>query len=137
MVEQRSLLSPIRDMTKQKRRSNRRRGQHKRDVTLGSGNIFGDLESPDAEELLAKADLVHAIQALLRQRDVSQRAAAGILGVAQPDLSKLLRGQLVGFSIERLVRMLNALDQDVRIVVQPKPSSRRRGTFRATLRKTA
>jgi len=91
----------------------------------------------DAEELSAKADLVHAIQALLRERDVSQRAAAAILGVAQPDLSKLLRGRLEGFSIERLVRMLNALDQDVRIVVQPKPASRRRGTLRTMLRKSA
>jgi predicted XRE-type DNA-binding protein len=106
-------------------------------VTPSSGNVFADLGLPDADELLAKADLVHAIRQLVSGKKLSQRAAAAVLGVAQPDLSKLFRGRLEGFSIERLVRMLNALDQDVRIVVQPKPASRRRGTLRTLLRKTA
>ena len=106
-------------------------------VTPSSGNVFADLGLPDADELLAKADLVHAIQQLVHGKKLSQRTAATLLSVAQPDLSKLFRGRLEGFSIERLVRMLNALDQDVRIVVQPKPPSRRRGTVRTLLRKTA
>jgi predicted XRE-type DNA-binding protein len=106
-------------------------------VTPSSGNVFADLGLPDADELLAKADLVHAIQQLVNGKKLSQRTAAMLLGVAQPDLSKLFRGRLEGFSIERLVRMLNALDQDVRIVVQPKPPSHRRGTVRTLLRKTA
>lgn len=106
-------------------------------VTPSSGNVFADLGLPDADELLAKADLVHAIQQLVDDSKLSQRTAATVLGVAQPDLSKLFRGRLEGFSIERLVRMLNALDQDVRIVVQPKPPSRRRGTVRTLLRRTA
>jgi predicted XRE-type DNA-binding protein len=106
-------------------------------VTASTGNVFADLGLPDADELLAKADLVHAIQQLVHGKKLSQRTAATLLSVAQPDLSKLFRGRLEGFSIERLVRMLNALDQDVRIVVQPKPPSRRRATVRTLLRKTA
>jgi predicted XRE-type DNA-binding protein len=106
-------------------------------VTPSNGNVFADLGLPDADELLAKADLVHAIQQLVHGKELSQRTAATLLCVAQPDLSKLFRGRLEGFSIERLVRMLNALDQDVRIVVQPKPPSRRRATVRTVLRKTA
>lgn len=119
-----------------KRKSDRTRHSEQA-VTPSSGNVFADLGLPDADELLAKADLVHAIQQLVDESKLSQRTAATVLGVAQPDLSKLFRGRLEGFSIERLVRMLNALDQDVRIVVQPKPRSRRRGTVRTLLRRTA
>lgn len=115
----------------------RTHSQGENTVTPSSGNVFADLGLRDADELLAKADLVHAIRQVVSSKKLSQRAAAAVLGVAQPDLSKLFRGRLEGFSIERLVRMLNALDQDVRIVVQPKPASRRRGTLRTLLRKTA
>ena len=95
-------------------------------VTPSSGNVFADLGLRDADELLAKADLAHAIQQLIQAQDLSQRAAARRLGVAQPDLSNLCRGRLDGFSIERLCRLLTALGQDVRIVAQPKPRSRSR-----------
>ena len=67
------------------------------------------------------------------EEGLSHRAAAHRLGVAQPDLSNLCRGRLDGFSIERLCRLLTALGQDVRIVVQPKPRSRSRATLRATV----
>src|SRR5256884_9738485 len=97
-----------------------------------SGNVFADLGLRDADELVAKADLAHAIQQLIQARGLSQRAAACRLGVAQPDLSNLYRGRLEGFSIERLCRLLTALGQDVRIVVQPKPRSPARPGLRAT-----
>jgi len=102
-------------------------------VTPASGNVFADLGLRDADELLAKADLAHRIQQLIQAQGLSQRAAARRLGVAQPDLSNLYRGRLDGFSIERLCRLLNALGQDVRIIVQPKPRSRSRATLRATV----
>jgi predicted XRE-type DNA-binding protein len=100
-------------------------------VTPSGGNVFADLGLPEADELLAKADLAHTIQQLIQARGLSQRAAARRLGVAQPDLSNLYRGRLEGFSIERLCRLLTALGLDVRIVVQPKPRSRSRATLRA------
>ncbi len=58
-------------------------------VTASSGNVFADLGLRDADELLAKAGLAHAIQQLIEAQGLSQRAAAGRLGVAQPDLSNL------------------------------------------------
>lgn len=113
------------------------RNNRDRSVTPSSDNVFTDLGLADAEELLAKADLVHAIQQLVHAKKLSQRAAAHLLGVAQPDLSRIFRGRLDGFSIERLVRMLNALGQDVCLVVQPKAIRRRRATIRTHIRETA
>src|SRR6266571_59433 len=102
------------------------RGQASADeatVTPSTGNVSADLGPRDADELLAKADLAPAIQQLIQARCLSQWAAARWLGVAQPDLSNLYRGRLEGFSMERLCRLLTALGQDIRIVVQPKPRS--------------
>src|SRR2546430_13835110 len=87
-----------------------------------SGNVFADLGLRDADELVAKADLAHAIQQLIQARGLSQRAAACRLGVAQPDLSNLYRGRLEGFSIERLGRVVTALGQDSRNVVPADPA---------------
>ena len=92
-------------------------------VTPSCGNVFADVGLPDAEELLAKADLAHAIEQLIQAQGLAQRAASRRLGVAQTDLLNLRRGRLAGFSIERLFRLSVALGQDVRFVVQPKPRS--------------
>ena len=101
------------------------------------GNVFADLGFTDAEELAAKADLARAIRQLIDARALSQREAAPLVGVSQPDLSNLYRRRLDGFSIERLSRMLTALGQDVQIVVQPKPRSRRLGRLTTLVRTTA
>ena len=97
-------------------------------------NIFADLGRPDADELLAKAELARTIRHLIAARGLTQAAAAGVLGITQPDVSNLHRGRLAGFSMERLYRFLNSLGQDVRIVVQPKPRSRTRATVRTLVR---
>ena len=89
-------------------------------VTKGSGNVFRDLGLPDADLLQAKADLVHQISALIEARRLTQMQAADVLGVTQPKISALLHGRLDGFSMDRLVRFLNLLDQDVKISVRPK-----------------
>jgi len=86
-------------------------------VTEGSGNVFRDLALPNADILQVKADLVHRIATVIEKRGLSQVQAANILGVTQPKISALLHGQLEGFSIERLVRFLNAFNQDVRLSV--------------------
>jgi predicted XRE-type DNA-binding protein len=103
-------------------------------VYKSSGNVFADLGRSDADELLAKAELARAIRHVITERASTQTAAAKALGITQPDVSNLLRGRLAGFSIERLYRFLNALGQDVRIVVQPKPRSRSRAMIRRTMR---
>ncbi len=88
-------------------------------VTNGSGHVFRDLNLPDADVLQAKADLVHQLSLIIEKRGLSQVRAAEILEVSQPKISALLHGRLEGFSIERIMRLLSALDQDVRISVRP------------------
>jgi predicted XRE-type DNA-binding protein len=85
--------------------------------TKSSGNVFADIGVPDADQHIAKADLVIGIASIIRSRGLSQAAAAKLIGVAQPDISRLLRGNFEGFSYERLFHMLNALGENVRIVV--------------------
>lgn len=109
-------------------------GQPRDQIKRSSGNVFADLGLPDADELAAKVDLARTIRQLIEARGLSQRAAAPIVGVTQPELSHLWQRRLDGFSIDRLCRMLRALDHDVRIVVQPKPLSRRHATVRALVR---
>ena len=96
-------------------------------VTKSSGNVFADLGLPNADELLAKAEMVRQISHIIAQRRLTQAEAARILGTTQPKVSALLRGHLSGFSMERLIRFLNALDRDVEIVVKRKPRSRPHG----------
>lgn len=94
---------------------------------MGSGNVFADLGRPDADEMLVKAELVHQISSIVRRRRLTQVQAAELLGISQPKVSELLRGNLRGFSLERIARFLNALGQDVEIRVKPKPRTRKAG----------
>jgi len=97
-------------------------------IEEGSGNVFADLGLPNAEERLAKADLVLRIAEGIRARKLTQVKAAKLFGIDQPKISRLLRGQLAGFSTEKLIHFLTLLGQDVVIVVRPaQPHSRRSG----------
>jgi len=97
-------------------------------VELGSGNIFADLGLPDAEDLLLKAQIVIELDRLISERGLTQIRAAKLMGIAQPDLSNLLRGDFRGYSVERLMRMLTVFDREVEIVVRPRAAeSRTRG----------
>lgn len=84
-----------------------------------SGNVFADIGLPDAADHLVKAKLVFKIDTLMRERGLKQIEAAALFGVKQPDVSKMLRGDFRQFSVERLMRFLVALGQDVEIVVKP------------------
>jgi predicted XRE-type DNA-binding protein len=88
--------------------------------TVGSDNIFADLSIAEPEAHLAKAELVGRIADVLAGRGLTQRQAAEILGVTQPNVSALLRGDFTGFSLERLFRLLILLGNDIAIVVEPK-----------------
>jgi predicted XRE-type DNA-binding protein len=81
--------------------------------------VFKDIGLPNAEEHLVKAQLVFKIDTIMKDRGLKQVEAAGLFGVKQPDVSKMLRGEFRQFSVERLLRFLVALDQDVEIVVKP------------------
>jgi predicted XRE-type DNA-binding protein len=85
----------------------------------GSGNVFADIGVPNADEHFVKAQLVFKIDSIMKDRRMRQVDAAGVLGIRQPDVSKMLRGEFRQFSVERLLRFLVALGQDVEIVVRP------------------
>ncbi len=104
-------------MAKQPRRST---------VTPGSGNVFADLGFDDAVERKTRVQLAHAINSAIDARRLSQTRAAAALGIDQPKVSALKHYRLVGFSVERLLAFLVALDQDVRIEISAKPRSRAR-----------
>ena len=91
----------------------------KRGYEIGSRNVFKDLGVPNAEEHLVKAQLVFKIGTIMKERRLKQVQAADLLGIRQPDVSKMLRGEFRQFSVERLLRFLVALNQDVEIVVKP------------------
>jgi len=101
-------------------------------VTRSSGNVFADLRLPDAEEKLTKVRLAVAINGILEQKRVRQAAAAKLLNLNQPKISALANYRLEGFSVERLLRFLNALDRDVQIIIRPKPRSKRAGSILIT-----
>lgn len=90
------------------------------EMEAGSGNVFADLGLPDAEEHLIKAGLMVKIDAIVRRKRLTQAAAATLMGIDQPKVSAMLNGQFRGYSVERLMRFLVALGQDVEIVVKPK-----------------
>src|SRR5262249_3351202 len=87
--------------------------------TESGGNVFADLGIADPEDPLANAELARAISTLITGRHLTQSQAAEVLGIDQPKVSALMRGRLTGFSIDRLLRFLRALDRDVEIVVKP------------------
>jgi predicted XRE-type DNA-binding protein len=101
-------------------------------VTHGSGNVFADLGFADAEELQVKAGLTHQISNRIKALGLTQVQAGERLGIGQPDVSKLMNGRYTGYSTDRLIALLNALDVDVEIVVRPRSESEspRRGSVR-------
>lgn len=85
-----------------------------------SGNVFLDLAVSGSEEQLIKARLVAKIADAVRQRGLTQTAAAELLGIDQPKVSAMLAGHFRGYSLERLMRFVVALGHDVEISVRPR-----------------
>jgi predicted XRE-type DNA-binding protein len=85
--------------------------------TVSSGNVFADLGLPNPEEALAKAELAHKITVLIQDKGLTQVQSAKLLGIDQPKVSALIRGRLSLFSLERLMRFLLMLGQDIKITV--------------------
>lgn len=85
------------------------------DYTRGSGNVFSDLGLPDADERLLKAQLAVQIRRFIEQKEWTQAEAAGAVGLDQPKVSNLLRGRLAGFSVDRLLNILNRLGHSVEV----------------------
>ncbi|MDD2914037.1 MAG: helix-turn-helix transcriptional regulator [Gallionella sp.] len=97
------------------------------DIQRGSTNVYADLGMADAEEMLVKAQLASKIAGIIRQRKLTQTQAAELLGITQPKLSGLLRGQFRGISETKMLECLTRLGRDVQIVVKATPRSRAEG----------
>ena len=108
--------------------STERRGK----VVRSSGNVFADLGFADAGERQTKVRLAMAINECLQHRGLSQGKAAGLLNINQPKVSALSTYRLEGFSVERLMRLLTCLNQDVEIVIRNRPRARRPGRVSVT-----
>lgn len=102
-----------------------RNAEPREPVTRGTKNVFADLGFPDAADRQAKLRLAYALNQVLDARKLSQADAAKVLGVTQPKVSALRHYKLAGVSVERLMNLLTALDQDVEIIVRRKPRSRK------------
>lgn len=86
-------------------------------IEKGSTNVYEDLGFENADEMLVKAQLARQIEGILRSRDWTQAQAAKVLGISQPKLSKLLRGQFQGISESKMLECLTRLGRDVQIVI--------------------
>jgi predicted XRE-type DNA-binding protein len=106
-------------------------------VTKGSGNIFRDLGFSEerSDEMILKSSLLQALQETIRGRGWRQVEAATRLGIDQAKVSKLLNGQMAGFSVERLVHFLSLLGQDVEVTVKKAPRGQRYGMVRTKVSK--
>ena len=89
-------------------------------VTHGSSNVFADLGFDDAEELQVKSILTYHIYRRIKALGLTQKQAGERLGISQPDVSKLMHCKYTGFSSDRLLGFLVALDLDIYIVLRPR-----------------
>lgn len=96
-----------------------------RTVTEGCGNVFADLGLPNADVLQVKADLLFIISRAIKTAGLSRGQIAKALGISSATATALMNGKIGRFSIERLAKFLNAMNQDVKIVVRPRRAAKR------------
>jgi predicted XRE-type DNA-binding protein len=89
------------------------------EVRRSSGNVYADLALPDAERLKIKTDLVIEIRKAMRRLDLTQQAAAKRMGITQPKVSDMMRGDFSNLSERKLMECLNRLGYDIEIRVKP------------------
>ena len=107
--------------------------EDERTIISGSGNVFADLDLPDADEHLLKGRLASLIGETIAQLGLTQSAAAERLHISQPDVSNLLRGRLRGYSLVRMFGFVRILGNDIDITVHRaarEPARRRQGHLR-------
>lgn len=97
------------------------------EIEEGSGNVYEDLQRPDAKAMFVKARLAGKIADIIRHSHLTQHQAAKILGISQPKLSELLRGKFRGISEAKMIECLNRLGRDVQIVIKKAPRSHPQG----------
>jgi predicted XRE-type DNA-binding protein len=89
------------------------------EVQRSSGNVFVDLGLPDAEKLKIKTGLVIEIRKAMRTRTLTQQEAAKRMGITQPKVSDMMRGDFTNLSERKLMDCLTRLGYDIEIKVRP------------------
>lgn len=91
--------------------------KNKIEYEKSSGNVFKDLGFPNPELEQLKSALSFEIFTILNERKLTQAQGAKILGIDQPQVSRLKNGDFTRFSVERLIKLLNKLDRDINISI--------------------
>lgn len=104
--------------------------KRKASITAGSGNIFADLNLPDAGTHFLKAQIVSEVYRLTKERKLTQVQAGKRMGISQPEVSRMFKGHFREYSIDRLMEFLTLFDRDVDIVVKPHRKIGRSGRIR-------
>ena len=92
---------------------------HHIEIELSSGNVFADLGLPDADKLKVKSGLVIEITKAIRKLGLTQVEAAQRMGIPQPKVSGMLRGDFTNLSERKLMDCLNRLGYDIEIKIKP------------------
>lgn len=103
-------------------------------VHQSSGNVFADLNLPDAKTHMLKAQIVAELYRLTQTRKLTQTRAGEVMGISQPEVSRLFKGNFREYSIDRLITFLTAFNQDVVISVEPRASSSLKGSGHVTFK---
>src|ERR1700704_804491 len=101
-------------------------------IVRGSENIFADLGLPDAEAHFLKAQIVAEIYRLTKERKLTQSQAGNLMGISQPEVSRMFKGTFREYSIDRLMGFLTAFDRDVEILVHPRKKAGKGGRITFT-----
>jgi predicted XRE-type DNA-binding protein len=99
-------------------------------VEAGTDNIFADLSLPDADAHFLKAQIVAEIYRLTGERKLTQAAAGKLMGISQPEVSRMFKGNFREYSVDRLMGLLTSFDRDVEIVVRPHKKPGKAGRIR-------
>ena len=100
------------------------------EVHESAGNIFADLGLPDADAHFLKAQLVAELYRLTTERELTQARAGDLMGISQPEVSRLFKGNFREYSVDRLLGFLTAFDRDIEIVSRPRPTTGEPGRIR-------
>ncbi len=106
-------------------------------VHEGGPNIFADLGLPDAGPHFLKAQIVAELYRLVTERKLTQNKAGAVMGISQPEVSRLFKGHFREYSIERLMAFLTAFDQDIEIISRPHASADAQGPGQIVFRPVA
>jgi len=94
-------------------------------ATVSKGNVFADIGVPNAREHYLKSNLVAEIQKIVKSRKLTQTQAAEMMGITQPEVSRMFRGRFREYSVHRLINFLTMFDRDIEIIIRPHEKKRR------------